>query len=81
MKGGYDGCVCFDSMLQMTKAGLPVLPELDVLNIKRDDECVIFFSSGTTGPQKAVTLANRCLLTGYAITWFVSKRSNDIKME
>jgi len=64
------------SELQMSAADtwrlgdrLPSLPDTGDLALTADDPVMIFFSSGTTGPQKAVMLSNRNIHAQFVISW------------
>jgi len=48
---------------------LPSLPATRHLGVTLDDPVMIFFSSGTTGPQKAVMLSHRNIHTQFLISW------------
>lgn len=48
------------------------LPTFSSLGIKSTDPVILFFSSGTTGPQKAVALSNRNLHAQLAISRFTA---------
>ena len=51
---------------------LPTLPDTRDLGVSSDHPVMIFFSSGTTGPQKAVMLSHRNIHTQFAISWSVT---------
>ena len=51
---------------------LPSLPAITELAVTGDDPMVIFFSSGTTGPQKAVVLSHRNINAQFIISWSVT---------
>jgi len=69
-----DGCPgCVDISPRQTSPGQssPGLPTFASLRLKVDDDSVIWFSSGTTGPAKAIKrsdrfLQNQVLVTTYA---------------
>ena len=48
---------------------LPCLPDTVDLGVSGDDPVMIFFSSGTTGPQKAVMLSHRNIHAQFVISW------------
>jgi len=50
---------------------LPPLPATKDLGVTVDDPMMIFFSSGTTGPQKAVMLSHRNIHAQFLISWSV----------
>ena len=52
---------------------LPVLPDTRQLQVIGDDAAMIFFSSGTTGPQKAVMLSHRNIHAQFVISWSVNE--------
>ena len=51
---------------------LPPLPATRDLGVRGKDPVMIFFSSGTTGPQKAVMLSHRNIHAQYLISWLVT---------
>jgi len=48
-----------------------LLPSFEVLNQQLDEPAMVLFSSGTTGPQKAVVLSHRCIQYQSAVSRFV----------
>jgi len=63
VKGSHENCISLDALL--VEPTSPVqLPEI---RSKRNDPCVILFSSGTTGPQKAVVLSHKNIVFQYIV--------------
>lgn len=60
VNGVFEHCIDLEALFQVTNQ-LPELPTFEQLNVKPDDPALIMFSSGTTGPQKAVLTTHRNL--------------------
>lgn len=54
-------CLSMDSML-VESEGLLLLPEIEDLKSRLDDICLMLFSSGTTGLQKAISITHENLI-------------------
>jgi acyl-coenzyme A synthetase/AMP-(fatty) acid ligase len=63
--------VMWSDMMRTDSKVFPKLPEASSLGIQSDDPVMILFSSGTTGPQKAVVLSNRNIHSQMVLSWSV----------
>jgi len=66
VKGGFEHCIAVESLFELTDR-LPELPTFEQLKVKPNDPAMILFSSGTTGPQKAVIVPHYSLQSQLAI--------------
>jgi len=64
-----DTIVDWSDMLCLNSENIQRLPEMSALGVKTNDPVMILFSSGTTGPQKAVVLSHRNIHTQMVISW------------
>jgi len=77
VKGATMDYIRLDSLLSDPPRWV-LLPILRDYRPKLDDACVILFSSGTTGVQKAVLLSHRCVIHQSFILLWVTFTHNSL---